>query len=72
MGDFWHVWPQGDLKTHVTRGLWCHCQPCHVLGDGGLVVVHNAYDAREFYEEDESECLKELGGPSAAGKSRGH
>jgi hypothetical protein len=46
-----HVVPIDDLKPHVETGQWCHCKP-HIK-DG--VVIHNAYDGREFFEGDLNE-----------------
>jgi hypothetical protein len=43
-----YVLPLNDLKPHVENGEWCHCQP-RIDGD---VVIHNAYDGREFYKEE--------------------
>jgi hypothetical protein len=44
-----HVLPINDVKPHVEAGFYCHCKP---RIDGEL-VIHNSYDGREFYEEDE-------------------
>lgn len=41
--------PLNDLKPHIESGAWCHCQP-RIEGD---VVIHNAYDGREFFESDQ-------------------
>jgi hypothetical protein len=53
-GGNWHVLPMNDLKPHVERGQWCHCQPeVRKRADGYALVIHNAYDAREFGEVDD-------------------
>lgn len=44
-----HVIPIGDSKPHVSRWT-CRCRP-YTVGDG--VWVHNAYDGREFFEQEE-------------------
>lgn len=46
-----HVLPVNDLKPHIEAGEWCHCAP-RVDGD---LVIHNAYDGREFYEQEAQE-----------------
>lgn len=42
--------PANDSKTHVEKGENCHCRPRVAREGGDVVVVHNAYDGREFYE----------------------
>lgn len=49
-----HVLPVDDLRPHIETGTYCHCKPRIEREGGGTVVVHNAYDGREFYENDES------------------
>lgn len=49
-----HVYPEGDLKEHVTneypaRQYWCNPEIEDVEG-GGTVVIHNSMDRREEYE----------------------
>lgn len=52
MGDTYHVEPTNDLKPHNTGSDYCRCMPRIELVDGGgKVVVHSAWDGREFYEE---------------------
>lgn len=46
-----HVLPLDDLKEH-TQSDDCECHPkIEYVGEGGKVVVHNAYDGREFWEQ---------------------
>lgn len=46
-----HVLPLNDLKEH-TQSDDCECHPkIEYVGEGGKVVVHNAYDGREFWEQ---------------------
>ena len=49
--DTVHVLPVNDLRTHVEVGTWCHCLPRIEREHGGAVVIHNAYDGREFGEQ---------------------
>ena len=51
--DNYHVLPVDDLKEHVASGQWCHCQPEVRSDPQGTMVIHNSYDGREFYENDE-------------------
>jgi hypothetical protein len=50
-----HVVPLNDLKSHIESGVYCHCQPEVRKEEAGTLIIHNAYDGREFFEEDESE-----------------
>jgi hypothetical protein len=44
-----------DLKPHSAGG-WCKCSPqVDVQPNGNKVVVHNAWDGREFYESETSQ-----------------
>ncbi len=43
-----HVLPIDDVKPHIESGEYCPCAP-RVDGD---VVVHNAFDGHEFYEDE--------------------
>lgn len=42
-----HVYPLNDLRTHTLIGLTCKCKPIQ----SGNIIVHNAYDGREFDEK---------------------
>jgi len=33
---------------------YCHCEPRIQQEENGKVVIHNAYDGREFYEHAEA------------------
>lgn len=46
--DKYHVVPENDLYEHVSS-MECECSP--KLKDG--VVVHNSYDKREYFEDNE-------------------
>ena len=45
-----HVYPVGDILPHNTNGESCPC--CPVIkahdGEGGVIVIHNAFDGREW------------------------
>lgn len=48
-----HVTPLNDLKSH-TCARYCRCLPRVIAPDDHLsreIVVHNAFDGREFAEE---------------------
>ena len=49
MTDEWHVLPLDDLKEHKeTRDCWC--KPTVEVEESRFVIVHNALDRRELYE----------------------
>lgn len=50
--ETYHILPVNDLKEHEEE-TDCHCEPTVEWHEGGLVVIHNAYDGRELYEEAE-------------------
>lgn len=56
MIQFWHVEPTNDIKPHSTGhadAANCQCKPrTETQPNGNIVVVHNAWDGREFYEGD--------------------
>ncbi len=56
MGETVHVLPLEDLKPHIEAGEYCHCKPRVVQYSDGVMVVHNSYDGREFYEEKTERC----------------
>jgi hypothetical protein len=43
-----HMLPLNDLKSHNEIRKYCHCKPRL----NGNLVIHNAYDGREFFEVD--------------------
>lgn len=54
MSETIHIEPLRDLKPHIMSEA-CKCEPrVEVLENGNRLVVHNAYDGREFYENDEA------------------
>lgn len=54
MSETFHVLPLNDLKPHVESDR-CHCQPRIQREPNGEIVIHNAYDGREFYENFDDE-----------------
>jgi hypothetical protein len=50
-----HLVPINDLKEHMSGGEWCHCKPDVRHEEGGVLVIHWAYDGREFTEEEEKQ-----------------
>lgn len=49
-----HVLPINDLREHV-RSMTCPCQPYKEMVKAGWMIVHNAFDGREFNEQAEQE-----------------
>lgn len=47
MTDICHILPVDDVKEHQNHAA-CKCHP--VIAEGGLLVIHNAWDGREFFE----------------------
>lgn len=47
--DTYHVYPVNDLKLH---DLNQHCHCCPAIKENGMLIVHNSYDGREFFEPD--------------------
>lgn len=44
-----HTYPTNDLKPHNVRDDYrCPCKPSLELHDRTLMVIHNAWDGREF------------------------
>lgn len=48
-----HIVPVNDTRLHITDGGDCWCEPAREDG----LVIHNAADGREFFEEDEREAI---------------
>lgn len=56
MSERLHVVPVDDLKPHSRDGEYCACQPeVRTVESGNRLVIHNAYDGREFYEQEDEE-----------------
>lgn len=55
--NIYHVLPNNDLKQHTESGYGCKCAP-EIRRDGdGVLVIHNSYDGREFFEADEDRIM---------------
>lgn len=52
----YHVLPINDLKPHIDHA-GCKCEPA-VSSDGEL-IIHNAWDGREFFEPDAERLWKD-------------
>jgi hypothetical protein len=50
--DGTHIVPEDDLREH-DLSMQCWCTPQHMDGLKGDVIVHNAMDKRELYEQGE-------------------
>ena len=58
-----HIYPKGDLREHQISAH-CWCKPtCDTE-----LVIHNAADGREFFEEEEREAFKQGLADVAAGE----
>ncbi len=51
--NVWHVYPIKDKKLHTfATGKVCACNPKYQVQENkALVIVHNAYDHREWIEK---------------------
>lgn len=49
-----HVLPLDDLKPHIESAA-CKCEPRVEDREAGTLVVHNAWDGREFFETEDKE-----------------
>ncbi len=49
MAETIHILPNNDLKEHTTS-KFCKCQPRIESEASGELVIHNAWDGREFHE----------------------
>ena len=45
-----HVLPIDDLKPHEESST-CECEPRVEIVEGGMLVVHNSWDGREWVEK---------------------
>jgi hypothetical protein len=46
-----HILPKNDLEPHEEEGTICKCNPRVEFVEGGMLVIHNAYDNREIIEQ---------------------
>ena len=45
-----HVLPINDVKPHKESST-CECEPRVEIVEGGMLVVHNSWDGREWVEK---------------------
>lgn len=45
--DVWHILPENDLYEHEDSAE-CQCLPRSTVEGDEVIVVHNAFDSREF------------------------
>ena len=55
-----HIIPVNDTKEHEEETT-CHCNPRVDVVEGGMIVVHNAYDGRVAVEKAQAILDKESG-----------
>jgi hypothetical protein len=46
-----HVLPLYDLKPHIEIGVDCPCRPTIEAIGANLLIIHNAWDNREVFEQ---------------------
>jgi len=54
-----HICPVNDLREHNTNSEYCICAPSVIEFNGSVMVIHNAFDGREFFERDHRELQEE-------------
>jgi hypothetical protein len=57
-----HVLPVNDLFPHIEEGTNCPCRPRIERHGNDLLVIHNAWDGREQWEEARSVLTSGRGG----------
>lgn len=45
-----HIVPVSDSKEHSTTSEYCKCSPVIDRKEKTILVIHNSFDGREFYE----------------------
>ena len=54
-----HVVPNGDIYPHDTEsGGQCDCNPTVEFENGDALIIHNAWDGREIFEEMDAGPVK--------------
>ena len=51
MNDEYHILPHNDIREHREVGTHCACRPVIERYGENMLVIHNAFDARELLEE---------------------
>lgn len=59
MMEAWHILPVDDLKEHE-ESAYCQCNPKIEEYRNGRLIIHNAYDGREIYEQAETNAKTNL------------
>lgn len=49
-----HVLPVDDVGLHANSGVHCNCNPKVESFDGFFLVIHNSFDGRELFSEEQS------------------
>ena len=49
--DDTHVYPLNDRREHITEGTECPCNPRIEIIGASLLIIHNAWDNREMFEQ---------------------
>jgi len=44
-----HIIPVNDLKPHIESST-CECEPRIEIVNGEMIIIHHAFDKREFIE----------------------
>ncbi len=44
--------PKDDVKPHINFSPACPCQPKIIVENRSLLIIHNSWDGREYYEKD--------------------
>lgn len=58
--ETYHIYPTNDLKLHNTNGPICDCNPSRKTVNGNLIIVHNAWDGREWEEMAEERIINKM------------
>ncbi len=45
-----HIYPLQDLEEHNLEDSTCKCNPEVKVENGSILVIHNAFDNREYEE----------------------
>lgn len=45
-----NILPINDIKEH-SEDSTCECKPKIIYENGEMIIIHNAYDGREFKEQ---------------------
>lgn len=51
MIEKYHILPINDIKPHKDIGFDCPCKPKIQIIYGKILIIHNAFDCREYKEK---------------------